>query len=614
MSSQPQNRYKADLRDLHFVLFEQFRLGEVLGKAPYDAWGEEEVKLTLGEVHRFATEVTGPLNGVGDREGCRLDNGVVVTPKGFKEAWQRLYESGFKSLGVSPEFGGQGAPRALSVLAGELAAGSNVAFDMYPGLTVGAAELIEAFGTHEQRDKYCGKMFGGQWAGTMCLTEPQAGSDVGAATSFARKNADGTYSITGTKLFISGGDQDITDNIIHMVLARTEGAPKGTKGLSLFIVPKRRILADGSAGASNDVKTVSLEHKMGIKGSSTVLLQFGDDGQCIGELCGGEELQGIRQMFRMMNYARIGVGLQGLGIASAAYLSALEYARDRQQGSSAKEWKNPDAPRVAIIEHANVRRMLLWMKAQVEGIRALIVKSAIHLDQAAVLAGKDDKTALYHQGQVELLTPLIKAYASDMAFQVSEAAIQVMGGVGYTQDYPVEQHCRDAKIFSIYEGTNGIQALDLVARKLGQAGGANTQRFLGDLAKFVAEHGSHPVLGPSVQNLGKAQEALGGSVMQFLQWAQVGEIDRVQLQANRFLTMMSELTVGWLLCDAAVIAVDKQKALPEGDPDRLFYEGKKQAAIFFASQVVPGIVGAAKMIATGDRSAIDIPTAAFATV
>lgn len=612
--SLPQNRYKADLRELSFVMFEQFRLGELLGREPYQDWGEEEVRLTLSEVYRFVTEVTGPLNAVGDQEGCRIEDGQVVTPTGFKQAWQKTYESGFKSLAVPPEFGGQGAPRVLAALTTELTSGSNTAFEMYPGLTIGAADLIEAFGTPEQRERYCQKMFSGEWAGTMCLTEPQAGSDVGAAATFAKKNADGTYSLNGSKIFISGGDQDLTENIVHMVLARTEGAAKGTKGLSLFIVPKRRVEADGASGDSNDVKCLSIEHKMGIKGSSTALLQFGDDGQCIGELCGTVEQQGIRQMFKMMNYARIGVGLQGLGIASAAYLSALDYAKERKQGASAKNWKDPDAPRVAIIEHSNVRRMLLWMKAHVEGVRALIVKATAHLDQAAVLAGKDDEAALYHQGQTELLTPLVKAYSSDIAFRVAEMAIQVMGGVGYTEDYPVEQHCRDAKIFSIYEGTNGIQALDLVARKLGQAGGQNTQRFLGDVSAFVEKNREHPVLGPSVAHLALAQEAVAGSVMQLLAWFQGGAAERVPLVANRFLTMMSELTIGWLLLDGAVVAVDAQKALAESDPDHAFYEGKKHAAIFFAHQILPGIIASAKMLASGDTSALDIPDAAFATV
>ena len=609
--SQPQNRYKADLRELNFVLFEQFGLGDLLGKDPYADWGPDEVKMTLDGVYRFSTEVLGPLNAVGDRAGCKLENGQVIAPKGFKEAWQKLNESGIKTLGIPADFGGQGAPRSLVALTGELTTGANTAFDMYPGLTQGAAELIEAFGTPEQRERYCHKMFGGQWAGTMCLTEPQAGSDVGAAASKAKKNADGTYTITGTKLFISGGDQDMTENIIHMVLARTEGAPKGTKGLSLFIVPKNKVNPDGTTGESNDVKCVGIEHKMGINGSSTALLQFGDDEKCIGELCGTEEQQGIRQMFKMMNFARIGVGLQGLGIASAAYFAAVDYARDRKQGASTQNWKDPGAPRVPIIEHPNVRRMLLGMKAQVEGIRALIVKAAWHIDQATVLAGKDDEKALYHHGQVELLTPLIKAYSSDSAFRVAETAIQVHGGVGYTQDYPVEQYCRDAKIFSIYEGTNGIQALDLVARKLGQNSGANFRALLSDIGGFVEKHKAHPQLSASIAALGAAQEAVGAGAMQFMAWFGGGEMQRIPLYANRFLDMMSQTVIGWLLLDAAVVALEAQSKLSKGDADYDFYEGKKCAARFFAQDTLSSVPGAAQALTTGDTSALDIPEAAF---
>ncbi len=611
--AQPINRYKADLRDCHFVLFEQLGLGDLLGKEPYQDWGEEEVKLTIAEVYRFATEVLGPLNTVGD-DGCTLEDGQVKTPAGFKEAWQKLYEAGFKSLLVDPEFGGQGGPRGLSAIANEITSGANTAFDMYPGLTIGAAELIESFGTPDQRERYCHNMYGGVWSGTMCLTESEAGSDVGAAKTFAKKNADGTYNITGTKVFISGGDQDITENIVHMVLARTENALPGTKGLSLFIVPKYRVNADGSAGERNDVKVAGIEHKMGINGSSTAQLVFGDDDACVGELCGTEEMRGMRQMFQMMNYARIGVALQGLGIAATAYLNALEYARDRKQGPNVKAFRDPDAPRVAIIEHPDVRRMLLDMKARVEGIRAMIAKCAVHMDRKYALEGKDDEAAAREMGQVELLTPLCKAYASDQAFRICETAIQVHGGVGYTRDFPVEQYCRDAKIFSIYEGTNHIQALDLVARKLPAAGSAHMQAFLGDIAAFVERNKSDAVLGPSVALLSKAHEAVAGSAMQFLGWFQGGEMERVPLAANRFLKMMSELTVGWLLLDQAAISLAKLDKLDASDPDRAFYEGKRHAAVYFAHNVLPDVPAAAQMLASGDKSALDIPDAAFATV
>ncbi len=300
----------------------------------------------------------------------------------------------------------------------------------------------------------------------MCLTEPQAGSDVGSARTKATRNADGTYNISGTKIFISAGDHDLAENIIHLVLARVEGAPAGTKGLTLFIVPKLRYDADGKVTGSNDVAVGAIEHKMGINGSATCVLNFGENGQCIGVPVGGETKlgQGMPQMFRMMNSARIAVGLQGLSVASSAYLNALEYAKERKQGASIHHFKDASAPRVPILEHGDVRRMLLEMKAKVEGIRALAVKLAHHQDQVRALSGKDDQKVAYHQGQTDLLVPLVKAYGSDQGFRICELAIQTYGGAGYTRDYPVEQYCRDAKIFSIYECTNHIQAMDLVGR------------------------------------------------------------------------------------------------------------------------------------------------------
>jgi hypothetical protein len=485
---------------------------------------------------------------------------------------------------------------------------------MYPALTLGAAEVIGAFGTEEQKHLFLEKMFNGTWAGTMCLTEPQAGSDVGLSTTSAKKNADGTYNIKGTKIFISGGDHDMTENLVHMVLARIEGAQKGTKGLSLFIVPKKRVDAKGNVAGSNDVTVPSIEHKMGINGSATCVLNFGDEGNCVGYLVGGQEHQGIRQMFLLMNFARIGVGVQGLSVAGTAYLNALEYARDRKQGTSIENFKDPEAPRVSILEHADVRRMLLDMKARVEGVRALIVKTAMHYDRADAKKGKDDEGAAYDLGQVELLTPLVKAYASDQAFRVCESAIQVYGGVGYTKDYPVEQYCRDAKIFSIYEGTNHIQSLDLVARKLGQRGGANMQAFLGDVGGFIEKNKSHDALGSSVQELAKAQEAIAGCAMTFMGWAQSGQFGKVPLTSTRFLQIMSETTIGWLLLDAAVIALDAQKKLPKGHPDHAFYEGKKYAAIYWAKNVLSGVPALAEIIRAADESPTQIPNEAFATV
>ena len=605
------NRYKADLREFTFLLFEQFKLGELLGKEPYEGWGEEEVRTSLAECYRFAREVLGPLNVVGDIEGCKLKDGKVVTPTGFKDAWKKLYEAGWKAISVPPELGGAGAPRSVQVLIEEMLSGSNTAFNMYPGLAYGAAEVIEQFGTPEQKKTYCQNMFTGQWGGTMCLTEPHAGTDVGSAKTSASRNPDGSYSIRGTKIFISGGDHDLAENVIHLVLARVEGAPPGTKGLTLFIVPKIRV-----DGTSNDVSVGALEHKMGINGSATCVLNFGDNGQCLGWPVGGEEKinQGMPQMFKLMNAARISVGVQGVSVASSAYLNALEYAKDRKQGSSITHWKDATAPRVPIIEHADVRRMLLHMKAHVEGVRALAIKLAHHQDQVYVYTGKDEAKTAYHQGQVDLLVPLVKAYGSDQGFRVCEMAIQTYGGAGYTRDYPVEQYCRDAKIFSIYEGTNHIQAMDLVGRKLGQAGGANLQAFLGDVQKFVAAQSNHPTLGSAVKKLGAAQEALAGTAMRLLMWFQSGQLALVPLSANRFCEMMSELTVAWLLLEGAVVAeAAKAKVAPE-HPDHAFYAGKTAAALYYARNVLPGVEHKAQLLADEDKSPLEIPDAAFATV
>jgi alkylation response protein AidB-like acyl-CoA dehydrogenase len=396
-----------------------------------------------------------------------------------------------------------------------------------------------------------------------------------------------------------------------MVLARTPDAPPGTKGLSLFIVPKRR-----PDGTSNDVAVGGLEHKMGIRASATAMLNFGDAGGCIGELVGSDEQRGMSQMFHLMNSARIGVGIQSLALASSAFLNALDYARERKQGSSIKQWKDATAPRVPIIEHPDVRRMLLDMKARVEGVRALAVKLTMHVDHARAIekTGGDKAVAEYHTGQVDLLVPLIKAYGSDQAFQICATAIQVYGGAGYLKDWPVEQYCRDSKIFSVYEGTNHIQAMDLVGRKLMQRGGANVQAFGKDVAAFVVAHKQHPTLKDAIAVLAQAMEALTGTGGKFMQWFGGGRMEMVPAVANRFLEMMAETTVGWLLLDAAVIAEAAAAGLPADHPDRAFYDGKKFAALYFAHNALPGVAVKAQMIAREDRTALDVPAAAFAPV
>ena len=617
MSTLPQNRYKADLRDFKFLLFEQFKLQDLLGKQPFEAWGPDECSMIIGEAFRFATEVIGPLNAVGDRQGCRIEGGRVITPDGFKDAWTKYFEGGYSALSASIEYDGQDAPHSLYVCVMELLCGANPAFNMYPGLAHGAAEVIEHFGTPRQKQVFVRNMLHGTWGGTMCLTEPQAGSDVGAAATKAKRIGDGKYEITGTKIYISGGDHDLASDVIHLVLARVEGAPPGTKGLSLFIVPRVRVSDDGTLGELNDVSVASIEHKMGINGSATCVLSFGENGKCVGELVGEAENVGIMQMFHMMNSARISVGIQGVAVASTAFLNALEYAKDRKQGAPITNWKDATAPRVPIAHHADVRRMLLEMKAKVEGCRALVMKLAHHGDCTAALKGKDDAAAAYHQGQVDLLVPLVKAYSTDQAFKVCELAIQTFGGAGYVKDYPVEQCCRDSKIFSIYEGTNHIQAMDLVGRKLPQNGGQNLQAFLGDVAKFVSENEKHETLGPLVKELSQAHEAFSGIAMKLLGWFQQGKMQMVPLAANRVLDMMSEVTIGWLLLEQAKIALEATQKLPAGEPgaaDRAFYAGKVHAATFFAKNIVPNVRATAEVLGREDTSAIDIPLEAFASV
>lgn len=608
------NRYRADLRDFRFLFFEQFDLPALLGKDPYAEWSADECNMVLDEVYRFVCDVTGPLNGTGDAQGCRIEDGRVITPDGFKDAWDKLWEAGWRTIASPSRWGGQDAPSMVGSFVEEMLCGANAAFTMYTGLTLTAAELIMEFGTEEQKQKYVPKMMNGEWTGTMCLTEPHAGSDVGAATTAATRNDDGTYSIRGTKIFISAGDNDLGTNVVHLVLARIEGAEAGTKGLSLFLVPRVRIHEDGSLGELNDVTVPSIEHKMGINASATCVMQFGDEDACIGEVVGGVEHQGIRQMFHMMNAARIGVGIQGLSVASAAYLSALEYARERKQGASVKEFKNANAPRVPIIEHPNIRRDLLAMKARVEGIRALVMKLSNHGDRLRASQGKDDETEAYHKGQIDLLTPLVKAYGTDAAFEVSSRAIQVYGGHGFLKDHPVEQYCRDAKIFQIYEGTNFIQSMDLVSRKLGQAGGANTQAFLMDIQKFINANRNTPGLEEGIGHLQAAHEAVAASVMQFIGWFKAGKIEHIPLASEEFLTIMSELAVGWLLLDQASIALKRLPETSKTHPDHAFYNGKTFAARFFANNELSTLASRVQRLSAIDTLPAEIPDEAFTTI
>jgi alkylation response protein AidB-like acyl-CoA dehydrogenase len=484
---------------------------------------------------------------------------------------------------------------------------------MYPGLTHGAADLIHVFARDEDKKRFLPAMLDGRFAGTMCLSEPHAGSDVGATRTRARMLGGNVYAITGTKCWISSGDHDLTDNIVHLVLARVEGAPSGTRGLSLFIVPKIWVNEDGTLGEPNDVTTASIEHKLGIRASATAVLNFGDHGRCRGILVGDQPHQGMRQMFRMMNGARIAVGVQGIALASVAYLRALAYARERLQGPSVKHFKDPDAPRVPILEHADIRRMLLEMKAKVEGMRTLAVKLALHSDLALALAESDEAEATRHAGQVNLLTPVVKAYGADQAFRIAEMAIQIHGGAGFVEDHPVEQYLRDAKIFSIYEGTNHIQALDLVSRKLGARGGADLADFQKEVGDFVAQHTGRSGLAAEVAALGEASAALQRAAGALLEFFMGGKVDQVTLVANGFLETLAEVAIAHLLLDAAVVAEGRLRRDEDelGADDVAFYRGKVMAAKHFVNYVLPNVHTRVTAMVAGDRSALDIPDAGF---
>jgi alkylation response protein AidB-like acyl-CoA dehydrogenase len=615
------NFFKADLRSIQFTLYEHIKIQELFepGRFPkanfFGHLSKEECDQVIEQTYRYCSEVLGPLNQVGDRVGCHIENGHVVTPPGYKQAWTKLWEMGLPNWRHLLEHGGFQGPSSIDVVLGELQSGANTAFSMYSGLTHGAAELVATFALEQDRARFLPGMQSGRFSGTMCLSEPHAGSDVGSARTKAVRIDGNRYKITGTKCWISGGDQDLSENIVHMVLARVEGAPEGTAGISLFIVPKYRVNDDGSLGEFNNVVTASIEHKLGIKSSTTAVLNFGEGGDTIGYLCGSAENTGMKQMFQMMNGARIAVGVQGLGVASTAYLNALSYARERKQGSSVKRFKDPNAPRVAIIEHSDIRRLLLEMKSKIEGMRALCVKLAFNEDMARALEaeGQHDEAAFY-KGRVDLLTPIVKAYCSDQGFRVCELAIQIYGGAGYVMDNPVEQYLRDAKIFSIYEGTNHIQALDLVVRKLRGRHGQDLADFIGDVSGFVERYSSDAAVGNEVRLLGEAAQALqnaGGDLMKYMMSS---KLDQLTLCCSPFLEAMAEVTVGHLLLEAAVIAEEERTQDDRQSQEEFdFYAGKVMSGKFYANFVLPGVLAKCRAIASNDRSALDIPDAGFST-
>ena len=596
-----------DPRDQKFVLYEMLNVEE-LCKAPlYADFSREMFDMVLNEAEKFATTVIFPTLAEGDREGCRLEGGNVYIPKCYHRCAQIYREGGWSTMNVAAEDGGQGFPRVVAVAAKEWFS-HNSAFVSYFSLTEGAAHLIETYGTEAQKKRYLPKMHEAVWGGTMALTEPGAGTDVGSLKTKAIRQEDGTFRLQGTKIFITSGDSDIMENIVHPVLARIEGDPPGTGGISIFLVPKFLVNDDGTLGKRNDYAIGKIEEKMGIHGSATCLINLGDNGECCAELL-GEERQGMKIMFQMMNGARIGIGIQSLAGSSIAYLHALQYAKERLQGSSLAEMKNPAAPRVPIIQHPDVRRMLIWMKAHTEGFRALLYFAALCMDRFR--ATDDEAAKEKYNGFLEVLTPICKAYCSDMGFRVTETAIQVYGGYGYCTDYPVEQFLRDEKIASIYEGVNGIQALDLVGRKLGLKKGMYFMNLLGEMGATIAKYQpALPDLAPDVQ---AGVNTLAETAMLFAASGKAGKFLIPVSNAYPFLMLMGQVVTAWLLLWEAGVAKEKLGAPDGGGADKAFYEGKLATARYFIKHVLPEVDAAAKAIKSEDLSMMEIADEGFAS-
>ncbi|MBL0211605.1 MAG: acyl-CoA dehydrogenase [Holophagaceae bacterium] len=608
-------KYLDDARDIKFNLFEWLDLDAVLASDAYGEFDREQLEMVLDEALKVSKGSVAACNEAGDRIGARFENGKVSLPEGFATAYQDLASGGWISPTMRPDFGGMGLPESVGTGISEFIMGANTAVSLQILLNRGAAHLIENFGTDALKATYCERMYTGEWTGTMCLTEAGAGSDLGEIKTTAVQQADGSYLLTGEKIFITSGEHDLTPNIIHAVLARIPGAPAGAKGLSLFVVPKVRVKADGSLGEPNDVICAGIEHKLGIHGSPTCSLVFGSGGACQGFLL-GQEGQGISLMFQMMNAARYEVGIQGLSISSAAHQAALAYSRERLQGRLFSN-KKADAPQAPIVQHPEVRRSLLLQAAYVQAMRALVSYTGWCMDMAHSTKGEDKDR---WQGLVELFTPVCKAWSSDWGFRVTEWALQTFGGYGYTMDYPAEQYLRDCKIASIYEGTNGIQALDLVGRKFRMQDGRPVKHLLGLVAENAQGLASDPVLGPSAQQLGSAVKAMG-AVLTEIPAREDGLLLTV-LNAVPILDMLGHLVGGHLLLQQASVAKAKLAALlqergvaAEDDaavralltesPEAAFYHNKIQAAIHFAHRGLPLVAAQAVALRVGETAPMD---------
>ena len=597
----------ADRRDVDFVLHEQLKVEELARHERFAEFNRKAVDLIISEARNLAIKELLPTRQDGDRQGARFDGGKVFVPESFHKAWKAYKEGEWLAMTEDPDWGGQGMPRAVAMAAADYLNGANFAFMMYAGLTHGAGKLVESFGTEKLKKLFLKRMYSGEWTGTMLLTEPEAGSDVGALTTSAVKNPDGTYSITGNKIFISSGEHDLVENIIHPVLARIDGAPAGTAGISLFLVPKIWVNDDGSLGEPNDIVCTGIEEKMGIHGNATCSMALGSKGRCRGMLL-GEENKGMRAMFLMMNEARLLVGSQGLACASPAYMYALAYARERVQGRHLLKALDKSAPSVPIIQHPDIRRMLMLMKVYVEGMRSLIFYVG-HLEDCLHTAADPDAKAKY-QGMIDFLIPIAKGYVTDRSCEVCNLGIQVYGGYGYIREYPMEQLLRDCRITPIYEGTNGIQAMDLLGRKLGLNKGRPMMDLLGEIQAALAAAKAVPRTAPFAETVEGMLNKLGEVAMHMGAAAMSDKVLTAFAFAHPFLEVCGDVVMAWMLLWRARIAAEKLAAGGK-EKDALFYEGQLKSIEFFASTILPVTFGKMKAILAGNTAMVDIHEDSF---
>jgi acyl-CoA dehydrogenase len=595
--------YRAPIDDVLFLLTDVFHVERYSNLPGFADASPDVVEAILQEAAKFCEEVLLPLNRVGDREGCtRHQDGSVTTPKGFKDAYKQLVAGGWIGISAPTEFGGQGLPGILTQLVNEFLCSANMSFAMYPGLSQGAIAALCVHGAPGQQAIYLPKLIAGEWTGTMNLTEPHCGTDLGLLRSRAVKQADGSYKISGTKIFISSGEHDLADNIVHLVLARGEGAPEGTKGLSLFVVPKVLPKADGSLGARNGVSCGSIEEKMGIHGNSTCVMNYdGATGWLV-----GEENRGLPAMFTMMNEARLGVGVQGLALSEVAYQSAAAYAKERQQGRALTGAKFPNQPADPIIVHPDIRRTLLSIRAFNEAARALVMWTALKGDVAR--RSENDKERQAADDHMGLLTPVIKGVLTDQGFANTVMAQQVFGGHGYIAEHGMEQFVRDARIAMMYEGTNGIQALDLIGRKLPKDGGRALMAFFSEVSGFINEHGGDQAMKPFLPPLQLALGHLQQASMWFMQNA-MGKPDNAGAGATDFMHLFGLVALGYMWAQIAKAAQAKLAAGADGPAARL--NAKLVTARFFMERMLPDTAALLARIQAGAASTMELPDEAF---